>query len=261
MGFPSEFLVRQVAEGTDIGVDLYCESVHEDQPFLHFWVQVKAIPASRIRTIKESQEVYYRFSRKHLEYWDRQPIPVYAFLVPIDKWPPTEPNKVFGIPITRHLVDQGLPEKKWKTYRTSDCFEVEALDSDLETFVAKVVPADTSLLLLKKGIVAPFPKSDPDSDDEFPIGIGLQYVPKILDNIRDASIQGLVYSLIAENRGEDWKHFRYQFEAIANLFEEKMHNFGISMLVRAAEHGGDIEKAKGYIHRHLGQISPRPESF
>ena len=108
-------LVRPVAEGTDIGVDLYCESVLEDQPWLHFWVQVKAIPSDNIRTVNGKEEASYSFDRRHLEYWERQPIPVYALLVPIDKWPPTEPNKVFGIPITRHLVGKGLPEKKWKT--------------------------------------------------------------------------------------------------------------------------------------------------
>ena len=31
-------LIRPVSAGTDIGVDLYCESVLEDRPFLHFWV-------------------------------------------------------------------------------------------------------------------------------------------------------------------------------------------------------------------------------
>ncbi|GAI83095.1 unnamed protein product [marine sediment metagenome] len=34
-------LVRPVAEGTDIGIDLYCETIEERQGFLHFWAQVK----------------------------------------------------------------------------------------------------------------------------------------------------------------------------------------------------------------------------
>lgn len=36
-------LVRPVAVGTDIGIDLYCESLVDNNPHLHFWVQVKAI--------------------------------------------------------------------------------------------------------------------------------------------------------------------------------------------------------------------------
>ena len=247
-------LVRSVAEGTDIGVDLYCESVLEDQPFLHFWVQVKAIPSNNIRTVDGKEEARYSFDRRHLEYWDRQPIPVYAFLVPVTTWPPSQPEKIYGINITRNLVVEGLPENGSVTYRASDSFEAETIDADLQQFITKIVPADTALLFLKKGIVAPLPKSDPDFDDEFPIGIGWQHLPKILDNMRNASVQGLVYSLIAENKGKDWKPFRNQFEAIANLFEEQMHDFGISMLVRAAEHDGDIEKAKGYIYRAIDRI-------
>ena len=37
-----ECLVRPVAAETDVGVDLYCETVAEGRPFLHFWLQVKA---------------------------------------------------------------------------------------------------------------------------------------------------------------------------------------------------------------------------
>lgn len=35
-------LVRPVAADTDVGIDLYCETVQENQPFLHFWMQVKS---------------------------------------------------------------------------------------------------------------------------------------------------------------------------------------------------------------------------
>ena len=35
-------LVRPVAEGTDIGIDLYCEAIVDGVPYLHFWVQVES---------------------------------------------------------------------------------------------------------------------------------------------------------------------------------------------------------------------------
>jgi hypothetical protein len=54
-------LVRPVAEGTDIGIDLYCESVLEGQPYLHFWVQVKAIPAASVTVVEGKATVEYRF--------------------------------------------------------------------------------------------------------------------------------------------------------------------------------------------------------
>jgi len=41
-------LVRPVASGTDIGIDLYCESVVGNKPYHHFWVQVKTITSKDI---------------------------------------------------------------------------------------------------------------------------------------------------------------------------------------------------------------------
>src|SRR3972149_10663620 len=82
-------LVRPVAEGTDVGVDLYCESLLGGTPFLHFWVQVKAIDSKHIGEENEKEVVWYDFESKHLRYWDHQPIPIYAFLVLVDQWPPT----------------------------------------------------------------------------------------------------------------------------------------------------------------------------
>lgn len=249
-------LVRPVAEGTDIGVDLYCESVLEDQPFLHFWVQVKAIPSTNIKTIDGKKEASYRFYRKHLEYWDRQPIPVYAFLVPMDRWPPSRPEKIYGVRITEKLVREGLPKVGSVTYRTSESFEAESLDADLQQFITKIVPWDTSVMLLKRGIVAPLPKTEPDADDQFPSAIGWQYLPRVLESIRDASVHGLFHSLMAEHADQtNWHIIRKKFEAIAHLFENEMHDNGLSMLVRAADFDQDPEKAKGYINRALDRIS------
>ena len=75
-------LVRPVADGTDIEIDLYCEAVSQSLPSDHFWAQVKAIPAASV----EGGEAAYRSLQKHLAYWQRQPIPVYAFLVPLGDW-------------------------------------------------------------------------------------------------------------------------------------------------------------------------------
>lgn len=65
-------LVRQVAGGTDVGIDLYCESLTDEQPNNHFWVQVKASSHAH-NTISLEKE--------KLLYWWRQPIPVFVFLV------------------------------------------------------------------------------------------------------------------------------------------------------------------------------------
>ena len=83
-----EAFVRDVPEGTDIGVDLYCESVHKHEPFLHFWVQVKSREMktkngkARLKIKPDGSQASWNFGAKDLQYWSRQPVPVFVFLVP-----------------------------------------------------------------------------------------------------------------------------------------------------------------------------------
>ena len=249
-------LVRPVSEGTDIGIDLYCEAVLEGSPYLHFWVQVKSIAVATVGVQGGKPTATYSFDRKHLEYWDRQPIPVYAFLVPLGTWPPTEPDSIFGVRITERLVKEGLPSAASVSYRTSDSFDRETVDEDIRQFVTKVVPWDTSALLLKRGIVAPLPKARKEpSDEQFPTGIGFQYLPRVLTTMRDAAVHGLYHSLLAEHYDPSWQETRKRFHGAAEYFEKDMHKYGLSMLVRSAHADGDIEKAKGYVHRALERIA------
>lgn len=248
-------LVRPVADGTDIGIDLYCESILEGTPYLHFWVQVKAVPAASITVRDGKRTAAYSFERRHLEYWDRQPIPVYAFLVPLDTWPPAEPDFIYGVRITETLVKEGLPSTASVTYRTSDGFQRDSLDGELQQFVTKIVPWDTSALLLKRGIVAPLPKVPGDTDDRFPTGIGVQYLSQVLTTMRDAAVHGLYHSLWAEHHDPSWRAIRKRFEGAAQYFEPDMHKYGLSMLVRSAHVDGEIDRARDYIHRALERIA------
>ena len=266
-------LVRPVAEGTDIGIDLYCESIVDGVPYLHFWVQVKAIPSSSVRVEGEERTARYSFDRRHLEYWDRQPIPVYALLVPVDSWPPSEPDAIFLVRVTEELVKGDLPATNSITYHTKDGFERDSLDDELRKFVTDIVPWDTSALLLRRGIVAPL-SGQPGS---FTAGVGFQYLPQVLSSIRDAAIQGLFHvttgqSIEAElqERGlthlsssllgskdpsSSWEPLRKHFAKIAATFEEDMHHFGLSVLAWSARDVGDFESAKMYLHLALTRIA------
>ncbi|MFZ3060680.1 MAG: DUF4365 domain-containing protein [Candidatus Methanoperedens sp.] len=72
--------IRHVTQGHDSGIDLYCETVKDNTPFLHFWCQIK--------TSKDYDEKSEPLSftpdseKKHKEYWLKQPVPVFIFLVP-----------------------------------------------------------------------------------------------------------------------------------------------------------------------------------
>ena len=259
-------LIRPVAEGTDIGIDLYCESIVDGVPYLHFWVQVKAIPSSSIRVEDEERIARYSFDKRHLEYWDRQPIPVYALLVPVDSWPPNEPDAIFVVRVTEELVKGDLPTASSITYHTKNGFEKDSLDDELRKFVTDIVPWDTAALLLRRGIVAPLP-GQPDS---FTAGVGFQYLPKVLSTIRDASVQGLSHVIMeerveaklgvpllpsAEDPPASKESLRKHFERIAATFEDEMHYFGLSVLAWSAHAGGDLEKATAYLRLALAKIA------
>jgi len=98
----AECLVRPVAADTDVGVDLYCETVVEGLPFLHFWMQVKV--GNQIRCLKGQQPAAScSFDRPHLKYWRRQPVPVFAALVPTN-WPVTDEPAIYVVDITSKLL-------------------------------------------------------------------------------------------------------------------------------------------------------------
>ena len=63
-------IVRDVGQGKDTGIDLYCEIVHQDslKLSLHFFCQVK--------TLKKQINVAKIYD-KYWSYWGEQPVPVF----------------------------------------------------------------------------------------------------------------------------------------------------------------------------------------
>ena len=93
-------LVRPVAADTDIGVDLYCETVQDGQAFLHFWVQVKAGEQCHVNATCGIASC--RFDTAHLDYWSRQPVPVFAALVPTE-WPVRVEPCIYIVDVTTQI--------------------------------------------------------------------------------------------------------------------------------------------------------------
>lgn len=83
----NDCFVRRVTQGLDTGIDLYCEMIKDGEPFLHFWCQVKT---SEEWSGEEEQVSAPSDIEKYKEYWLRQPVPVFIFLVPDlrDQYPP-----------------------------------------------------------------------------------------------------------------------------------------------------------------------------
>lgn len=255
-------LVRPVAAGTDIGIDLYCESVIDDRPFLHFWVQVKAIPESNVQNEKEAS---CEFLTKHLSYWENQPIPVYAFLVPIGGWPPPVPTqRIFGVRITEYILEHGIPEEQTTvTLRTTNTVDADKIDEDLKQFVSGIVPYDSFILLLRRGIIPPIPQlEEPRADQQrYPWSdIYTKHAAKLLDSMMNVSAFAGFASLKAETLGEfQMLKMRKQFEAIVSVFDDdNLQGIALSFLVFAALADGNSSRARNIVAKACDRIREDP---
>ncbi len=148
-------LVRPVAADTDVGIDLYCETVQGHQPFLHFWLQVRS--GSKCKRAADESTASCRFDRRHLQYWSRQPVPVFAALVPVEEWPVRKAPPIYIVHITMDLLACGLPSAK-KPWLHSKTVLHRGNEEDLRTFLDRTVPAAAAQLECEKGVVKPMPQ-------------------------------------------------------------------------------------------------------
>jgi len=148
-------LVRPVSEGSDVGVDLFCETVDvpSGQPFLHFWVQVKT--GARQITLADGR-AKCSFDKEHVDYWCRQPVPAYAFLVPADQLAAFQ--KVFVVSFVRKRLKGEVPFDGGSKTLYSDfvCYAKEGL-YDLSSFANTSVRVDHMVLQIFSGVSGPFP--------------------------------------------------------------------------------------------------------
>jgi hypothetical protein len=187
-------LVRQVTADTDIGVDLYCETVtSEGRPFLHFWLQVKT--GAQCKKLSRKEIAAASFSKEHLAYWKRQPVPVFAILVPIIGWPPKQADlKIYIADITTHVLTEKLP-KKTRSIRSkyvlsespgavSKGGQTSASVASVADFLNKIVPAVTARLEVSNGVVAKVPTYTPEYIQHVPNVPVVEHKDKILEQVR-----------------------------------------------------------------------------
>lgn len=249
-------LVRPVAVGTDIGIDLYCESIVKNNPYLHFWVQVKAIGKKDIKNRNGVEFASYKFKRSHLEYWARQPIPVYAFLVPVIDWPPKYPDRIYAVRITKHVIENGLPIKDTIKLETSECTEFASIDKDWNQFIAEVVPVDSAILLLSKGLVTNVEFLG-SKQTHYAKGFVLKYADEILNKARDAII--MLGSEALERQNDDYKGIRHLCEDLASFFIRNMHELGVNFLVKSALRDGNSQRALQYVDKIQREVESRKD--
>ncbi len=153
-------LVRHVSQGMDSGIDLYCEHVLKGQPYIHFFVQVKTGSFCN-----ENEVIQKRAYGKWLDYWQKQPAPVFIFLV--------KDNKQINIYSIRQL-----PEIKKPIIKI-----IKINDSRIDRFLKDILIKECfSWSLMQGGFLFPIKKSGNGIRKYF-VGLTTEYSKKIKRNI------------------------------------------------------------------------------
>ncbi|MEW8687322.1 MAG: DUF4365 domain-containing protein [Candidatus Thiodiazotropha sp.] len=178
-------IVRDVGQGKDTGIDLYCEIVHPDslRLSLHFFCQVKT--QKNDITLSSIEEKYWT-------YWGDQPVPVFLFLVKY-----TEENKiqdnsevwVYDIPYilaTRDADKDGKPKpirdvsEKFLISRESNNRDKMSLDD----FIHHHISWSYGLWYMRRfGLVLPNPEVLRQERKILVSGFSFQYESKIRNTI------------------------------------------------------------------------------
>ena len=214
----SECLVRPVAAETDVGVDLYCETVEDGSPFLHFWMQVKA--GDQCRVSQDRSSASCSFDIPHLAYWFRQPVPVFAALVPVD-WPVADDPAVYVIDLTSNLLD-GVPGGRESVTLKSDYVWKPPNRQDIKQFLLRAVPISAARLQCRNGLVATIPTLRPSYELKAPLVPVTRFKLSILHQIRTTSAFSILFLHALDQLNLD-PDFRKILASIIEQFGDDPH--------------------------------------
>ena len=179
--------VRHVPQGHDTGIDLYCETTAErGEPFLHFWCQVKA---SKGYKGKKSSITFRPEKDMHKEYWLKQPVPVFIFLVPDLRKQNNIPYYIFS------SIDFYPTNEKITSLR-----KVEK-QQDLENFLNTELLIQSFRWDLMKGKVSHLATPKPQYTILFPRGETVKYEKIIKTSLR-WSLQCLANDTLDSNTNQ-----------------------------------------------------------
>jgi hypothetical protein len=251
-----ECLVRPVATDTDVGVDLYCETVVEGQPFLHFWVQVKT--GAQCHLDRAAMTASCRFARDHLDYWFRQPVPVYAALVPTD-WPVRVEPDIYLIDLTTYLLMAGLPDPYQSTTLSANT-QWPAGDQDrVRAFLTEVVPDTTARLTCARGVVASSPTLTPQYVQRFPPVPVARFKDVIREQLRHTAAFSVMFSALAGDRTAEDQAFRRLLARIVEQFGHDPHWENFMARACSSHADGDYGQAVALYEDAIRCIRTDPE--
>jgi hypothetical protein len=209
-----ECLVRPVAADTDVGIDLYCETVAEGRPFQHFWLQVKA--GDQCKVHPSGPFATCSFYGEHLKYWFRQPVPLFAALVPTE-WPVVEEPAIHIIDVTTQILEnQHYLGQQSITLKSDYSWQVGDRGSVVD-FLEQVVPATAARLQVRSGVVAWIPQQTTKYVHTTPSVPVLAFQERILTQLRSTAAHAIMFSA-GDERTEMDVEFRRFVARIIELF-------------------------------------------
>jgi uncharacterized protein DUF4365 len=177
-------VVRNVSQGKDTGIDLYCEilKIGSLELSLHFFVQVKT----------SKKHISHSEIEKNLSYWSNQPVPVFLFLVKYSDLGSINSSLeiwVYDLPYFLAINDakvqgyNGL--KRDVNKRFLICNENNNKDKmTLETFLYHHIPFSYGLWQMRRfGLVLPNPEIKENMPEIFVGGLTNIYKEKIKKSI------------------------------------------------------------------------------
>ncbi len=248
----AECLVRPVAAGTDVGVDLYCETVQGSQPFLHFWVQVKA--GAQCRLSEDGSSATFSFDHDHLRYWWRQPVPVFVALVPVD-WPVDREPDVHLIDVSGDLLRRhGAPDGPGSMALPSTLTWRAGDRGAVKQFLTDLVPAAAARLQVRHGMVAGTPSLVPRYETTVPhVPVSL-FKEEILDQIRHTAAFGILNLRLDRALGRENSGFRRRLAKVLAAFEDDEHCETSEARAVSCHEDGQHEEAVNFYDRALASI-------
>jgi len=245
--------VRPVIGHTDIGIDLYCESIIDSNPFLHFFAQVK----SSKDFANEPIEISCPFPVSALQYWARQPVPVLGFLVPT-QWPPENIHYIHVVDITFEILESGLAaDQETQTLKSNPKLilpisDNEKLSQNLRTLLLDHIPMIVSAMYAEKGFIYPAPKPHKENVSYFAGHLLSRYLPKLELAMRRAVTFGIMQYLDAGHCVDDLP--KLLLSALETLKDDL--NFEVQeALGRVEQARGEVTKAKSHYEQAIRSIS------
>lgn len=177
-------LIRHVTQGHDSGIDLYCETTENGEPFLHFWCQIK----TKNRWKGKIKQLKYSERKKTIKYWLKQPIPVLIFLIPDLRNEPIIPFYICN-PL------EFLFEKSIKSF-----IKIKN-QKDLSQFLYNDLKILTYIWELKDGKVSHLKTPDEGYTKEWASYFSQAFEPRLRTSIY-YTLNRLSFDLIFSNRNE-----------------------------------------------------------